>query len=133
MRIQFDIKYKEDIISGKYKVFAGVIPARIICWDARSASGNDHIVAMVGEEGCPENILRFYSNGHLISDSANRQNKDLVIETGESEFEEAVKDFANDCLGIVGQYVNPAFIKDWTKRLFLLASKEIEQKVIDYQ
>ena len=120
MVIPFDIKYRKEIESGKYQVVAGDTPARVICWDARSASGNNHIVAMVGKDGQPENILRFYDNGHLISDSTNRKNKDLYIVTPDdivtlTEFERALIEFA--CSDLT--------IHNWSEKLLDLAKKEI--------
>lgn len=127
MKRLFDIKYRQKIESGEYKVFAGDIPARIVCWDARSASGNDHIVAMVGQEGQPENILRFYNNGSLISDSSNRKNKDLCVITPEpeplTEFESVLLDAFIARTGEITS--SEKYVRLWAPKVLEAAKKEV--------
>jgi hypothetical protein len=81
MKVKFDLKYRQQIESGEYKVeTANGRQVRIICWDAHNPYRESDVVALVStESGNSENILRYYSNGHLISDSANVGNKDLVV------------------------------------------------------
>ena len=99
MKIPFDIKYRPQIESGEYKVETiDGHSVRIICWDAVNASDDD-IVALVKSIYGNENICRYYANGHLVSDSANMGNKDLVIVTPEpelSEFEKRLVKFYHD-------------------------------------
>ena len=80
MRKEFDIKYRQEIESGKYRVetITG-LPVRIICWDAKSDGRDDDIIALVESNSGAEKIQRYYSNGQLISDSARVGNKDLCI------------------------------------------------------
>ena len=81
MKVKFDLKYRQQIESGEYKVeTADGRQVRIVCWDAHNPYRENDIVALAtssSSEG--ENILRYYSNGHLISDSANIGNKDLIV------------------------------------------------------
>jgi len=73
MKIPFDIKYRNKIESGEYKVetFDGY-SVRIICWDALGTNieGNTyhHLIALVksltSEE---ETIFCYYINGTLMS------------------------------------------------------------------
>ena len=97
MKIKFDINLRPEIEDGKYNVFAGEKPARIICWDARGFGGITHIVAMVGNPGEPEKVLRYFEDGHLISDSASRGSKDLMLEkipeVDLTEFESRLADY----------------------------------------
>lgn len=66
-------------------------PVRILCTDADCGGGRtDDIIALVGKEGSGKNVMRYYSNGHAISDSNNRGNFDLVFH------EEVVVDEDND-------------------------------------
>lgn len=94
MKIPFDIKYRPQIESGEYKVVCGELnfPVRIICWNARGVNGKRHIVALSSaKEDTAENILRYYEDGHLISDSACLGTKDLFIVTPEEELTEFEK------------------------------------------
>ena len=81
MKVKFDLKYRQQIESGEYKVeTADGRQVRIICWDAHNPYRENDIVALATSSSSEsENILRYYSNGHLISDSANIGNKDLIV------------------------------------------------------
>lgn len=81
MKVKFDLKYRQQIESGEYKVeTADGRQVRIICWDVHNLYRENDIVALAtSSSGEGENILRYYSNGHLISDSANIGNKDLIV------------------------------------------------------
>lgn len=81
MKVKFDLKYRQQIESGEYRVeTVDGRQVRIVCWDARNPhSGNDIVTLVSSSSGEAENILRYYSNGHLISDSANVGNKDLIV------------------------------------------------------
>lgn len=80
MKKEFDIKYRSEIESGKYRVetITG-LPVRIICWNAKSGNRDDDIIALVGSDSGAEKIQRYYSNGQLISDSARVGRKDLCL------------------------------------------------------
>ena len=81
MKVKFDLKYRQQIESDEYKVeTADGRQVRIVCWDAHNPYRENDIVALAtSSSGEGENILRYYSNGHLISDSANIGNKDLIV------------------------------------------------------
>lgn len=81
MKVKFDLKYRQQIESGEYMVeTADGRQVRIVCWDAHNPYRENDIVALAtSSSGEGENILRYYSNGHLISDSANIGNKDLIV------------------------------------------------------
>ena len=80
MRKEFDIKYRPEIESGKYRVetITG-LPVHIICWDAKSTYRNDDIIALVDCDSGAQKVQRYYSNGQLISDSARVGKKDLCL------------------------------------------------------
>ena len=85
MKIPFDIKYRPEIESGKYKVQTiDGCNVRIICWDAKNASYDD-IIALV-EENAGEKVIRYYSNGKCTSDGSSKRNKDLVLIIDEPEY-----------------------------------------------
>jgi len=81
MKVKFDLKYRQQIENGEYKVeTADGRQVRIVCWDAHNPYRENDIVALATSSSSEsENILRYYSNGHLISDSANIGNKDLIV------------------------------------------------------
>ena len=90
-KIPFNIMYRPEIESGRYKAVVGEdnIPARIICWDARSANAINVVALVQSQSGNgAENILRYNPDGSLISDSARVGRKDLFILTDEPELEE---------------------------------------------
>lgn len=110
MKVKFDLKYRQQIESGEYKVeTANGRQVRIICWDARNWYRESDVVALVStESGKSENILRYYSNGHLISDSANIGNKDLVVIIPDED--ERIKNIITD--SVFYQYGAGAEYKD---------------------
>ena len=90
-KIPFNIMYRPEIESGRYKAVVGEdnIPARIICWDARSANAINVVALVQSQSGNgAENILRYNPDGSLISDSARVGRKDLFILTDEPELDE---------------------------------------------
>jgi len=93
-KIPFDIKYRPEIESGKYKVVTrDGRDVRIICWDKRVYGGRHEIVALVPTpEGSTESCQMYNPDGTLISATWN-DNFRLFILTDEpelTEFEEAV-------------------------------------------
>lgn len=81
MKIPFDPCYIPQIESGKVKVETkNGYPVKIISWDAKSAGRDDDIIALVtNSDGTTENVWRYYSDGHLISDSSRKGDKDLCV------------------------------------------------------
>ena len=78
-KIPFDISFRKEIEGGIVKVeTASGQPVRIICWDAKSSNREDIIALAEGSLGS-ENVMRYDDCGHLISDSANRRTKDLLL------------------------------------------------------
>ena len=123
-KIQFDIKYRPEIESGRYKVVTrDGRNVRIICWDRRAGVS---LVALI-DTPKGEVVYEISSNG-IYTPSVDR-NTDLVILTDEpelTEFEEGVKQL----MQIVSAYGSPDYVedsdvKDRAKRLLDLAKKEI--------
>ena len=124
-RINFDIKYRPEIESGRYKVQTrDGKPARVILWDAL---GPFPIIALVSF-GDEEGPYSYTKDGKSSTYNMNSWG-DLFILTDEPEltpFEEAVKQL----MQIVSAYGSPDYVedsdvKDRAKRLLDLAKKEI--------
>jgi len=117
-RINFDIKYRPEIESGKYKVVTrDGRDVRIICWDKK---GKYPVVAIVkyycGEEEC----FSFTNTGSYSSGT--ESDYDFFILTDEPEltpFEQAIEDIYESC------GVKELRSKDKAKELLDLARKEI--------
>ena len=104
MKIPFDIKHRQQIESGKYKVETNEgASVRIICWDAKGSQREDDIIALVGSTLGSENIQRYDYTGHLIADSARVGRKDLVLVTEEFDSTDVERAIARGflCAGIV--------------------------------
>ncbi len=120
MKIQFDIKYRPQIESGKYKVETeDGIPARIICWDS-PIDKERPIIAIVFD-----NQIEQYKADGRYNDDFGPSNYDLFIITPEpelTEFENGIKrGFL--CAGL--EDVPTGIIKDTAKELLELAKKEL--------
>ena len=64
-KIDFDIRYKDDIIKGLYRVETrDGRPARIVCWDRSDPDAGKMIVAMVMNTVGKEEVLFTNCNGH---------------------------------------------------------------------
>ena len=92
MKIPFDIKYRPEIESGKYKVQTrDGHSVRIVCWDAL---GEYPILALIKIDNDKESCNRFTNSGAFMVD--NEVNPlDIIIVTddeGLTEFEKALSD-----------------------------------------
>ena len=104
MKIPFDIKHRQQIENGKYKVETNEgASVRIICWDAKGSQREDDIIALVGSTLGSENIQRYDCTGHLIADSAKIGRKDLVLVTEEFDLTDVERAISRGflCAGIV--------------------------------
>lgn len=72
---------------------------RILCTDAKSYDREDIVALVESENGKSENILRYYSDGRLISDSSDSgdRNKDLIIYIPDPE-PQTKKELVNRCV-----------------------------------
>lgn len=125
MKVKFDLKYRQQIESGEYKVeTVDGRQVRIVCWDAHNPYRENDIVALAtSSSGEGENILRYYSNGHLISNSANVGNKDLIVVIPDDD--ERIRKIITD--SVFYQYGAGAEYKDVLNYLDKL-EKQKEQK-----
>ena len=93
-KIPFDIKYRPQIESGKYKVVTqDDEPARIICWDS-TINKERPIIAIVFDD----QIEQYKADGHYDNDY-DISNYDLFIVTPEEEltpFEEKLIQFSDE-------------------------------------
>lgn len=87
-KIPFDIKYRDKIESGEYKVVTeDDEPARIICWDS-TINKERPIIAIVFDD----QIEQYKADGHYDNDY-DTSNYDLFIVTPEDEMSEFVKEY----------------------------------------
>ena len=98
MKIPFDQSYIPQIKNGAIEVETkNGHKVKIISWDAKSAGRDDDIIALVANtDGNTENVWRYYSDGHLISDSSNKGDKDLYVILPDSPLkplEDALKNY----------------------------------------
>ena len=79
--IEFNPSLRTEIESGKYEVQTrNGRKATIIDWECKCYDRNDIVVKVLSGNGKSENIMRYYSSGHLISDSVSGpREKDLVL------------------------------------------------------
>ena len=126
-KIPFDLKYRPQIESGEYKLRTadGAHPVRIICWDAEGSQRNDDIIGLEKSDLGAENIQRYDYTGHLIADSAHRNNKDLVIITKPelTEFEETLETFLMNADSSADTFHEET--KKYASKLLELAKKDL--------
>ena len=81
MKVPFDKSYIPKIKKGEIEVETkNGHKVKIISWDAKSNGRPDDIIALVAStDGSNENAWRYNCNGHLISDSSNKGDKDLYV------------------------------------------------------
>ena len=124
MKIPFDIKHRDKIESGEYKVEFDGRPARIICWDKKRSKDNATIVALV-DDGESEHTEYFFSDGLAICINAPA----LKIVTPEpeqlTEFEKALVSMLVEATGKQESEIKVGAVKDTAKELLELAGKEI--------
>ena len=92
--IEFNPEFRKDIESGKYEVqTAGGRKVEIIDWECKCYDRKDIVAKVLSGNGESENIMRYYSDGHLISGNISGPcQKDLVLvkkEGGEEEKQES--------------------------------------------
>lgn len=125
-KIPFNIKYRPQIESGKYKVVTeDDEPARIICWDS-TIDKERPIIAIVYD--CQ--IEQYKADGRYDYEY-DTSNYDLFIITPEpelSEFEKELESFYNHHLQVC-TYDNQGTVEDslhyWAAELLALARKEL--------
>ena len=134
-KIPFDIKYRPEIESGKYKVQTTTgRDVRIVCWDKRAGEREQIVALVTNEQGDQETCMLYSPNGILISTSQNEKFK-LVILTDEpelTEFEEGLVDFFNkrnmilpDKDGVYNKHDCEELLHESSKELLDLAKAEL--------
>lgn len=81
MKIPFDIKFRQQIESGEYKVVTGDDrPVRIISWDKKVFGGRTEIVALVPTtQGDTEAVQLYCPDGTLIASNWNKNYKLFIV------------------------------------------------------
>lgn len=131
MRVPFDIKYKDNILSGRAKVETkNGQEVTILCFNAQSTDRHDDIIGLVTcSDGVTQNVQRYYSNGHLIADSSRRGDKDLYVVFPDpplTDFEKELVNYANEYLNNSEDVTLNEQTRKYSKNLLNLAIKEMD-------
>lgn len=133
MRIPFDIKYRDKIESGEYKVETrDGKPVRIICWDMDSYN---HIVALVANYpnyngSLSEHIFSYGMDGRYSATAENAE--DLFIVTPEpemSEFENGMLRYLQDAANKKDDSEIVESTKEHSIKLLSLARNEFNKQI----
>ena len=121
MIIPFNIKYRPQIESGEYKVrTASGRPARIVCWDMKTALG-DPILALITDEVGREYSCTYREDGLYIGNNENY----LIIEDGRTDprirWENKVREILE----------NTASIEKTAEALYDAAQRENYDRMLD--
>lgn len=100
MRVPYDPKYKTQILTGAVQVETkSGLPVEILTMSARTADRIDDIIGLVTcANGITQNVQRYYSDGHLISDSTRNGEYDLFVVSPDpplTEFEKKMAHYVN--------------------------------------
>ena len=129
-KIPFDIKFRQQIESGEYKVETrDGRTARIICWDRKEYNCYP-IIALLEEESGNEILLTYSQNGKNVIGNSNRPS-DLFLVTPEpelSEFEKKLSDIFGYAISMsVSDPKKPTdeFVREYAPELLAIARKEL--------
>ena len=129
MKIQFDIKYRPEIESGKYTLETnGGYRARIICWDM---DGDNPIVALVKIGDNEEMCTLFDTNGHNLLNPEDGYSDLLIVTDEQEELTEFGKALANafyKTIGIVCMDGMEEEARKFAPQLLNLAKEELENR-----
>ena len=130
MKIPFDIKYRQQIEAGEYKLETrDGNQARIVCWDKKSDDGHNVIALVTGsvEEDC----YIYLNNGRLISFSV-ESGYDLFIDMPDpkmTEFEGGMLRYLQDGVNCKDDSEIITETKKHSEHLLRLARKQINEEV----
>ena len=121
MKISFDIKYRPEIESGKYRVETREGKSvRIICWD-----GNTKDCPIVGFIASHDYVRYWHNTGIIKEDYGCNNKDDIFIITDEvnlTEFELALLNIVNS---FEGKKMHPEGAKAFSKELLSIAMKDV--------
>ena len=133
-KIKFNIKYRPEIESGKYKVVTSTNkPVRIICWDKVAKEGQDKdlrlCVLISGDDG--ESCYYYHLSGKPWL--SNESDGDLFIMTDEPELTEFEMQYATYLYGsqaveMFGQEQIEAVKKEWAA-ILAIVRKEMRGEI----
>jgi len=136
-KIPFDIKYRPEIESGKYKVMtAEGLNVRIICWDRNTTYWK--IVGLVTSQAGNEVVFTYDENGKESDGCLHGYRNDLLILTDEPE----LTDFEKELIKIMVENGSPIgediskytdedieYMHSYSKRLLRLARQELQPEI----
>lgn len=121
MKIPFDVKYRPEIESGKYRVETREGKSvRIICWD-----GNIKDCPIVGFIASHDYVRYWHNTGIIKEDYGCNNKDDIFIITDEvnlTEFELALLNIVNS---FEGKKMHPEGAKAFSKELLSIAMKDV--------
>lgn len=133
-KIAFDIKYRPEIESGKYKVVTSTNkPVRIICWDRVARAGQDkdlRLCVLISDELGEACYYYHLSGKPWLSDS----DRDLFILTDEPELTEFEKAFLKIVHHFEADDIPPQFkadfhVKEHAQALLDIARKQLQPEI----
>ena len=126
-QIKFDIKFRPEIESGKYKLMCDGCPVEILKWDRHSLSG-DCIVGLVNSVA-EEHIYTWNKNGEYNTNS--EFNLKLYSDEPElNEFEVAVKNAMLAWSDPTEYTLDDDFVREEAKKPYQIAFSECEKSIL---
>lgn len=136
-KIPFDIKYRPEIESGKYKVMtAEGLNVRIICWDRNTTYWK--IVGLITSQSGNEVVFTYDENGKESDGCLHGYRNDLLILTDEPELTE----FEKELIKIMKEEGSPIgadtskytegdieAMHSYSERLLKLARKQLQPEI----
>ena len=120
MKIPFDIKYRPEIESGKYKVVTrNGLSVRIICWDLENSQ------PIVGVISCQEETPDLFNSDGKYWRKGHEDKFDLFILTDEPELTEFEKAVVKLCQIGKDEYPCYEFAKKYAPFLLDISKKEL--------
>ena len=136
-KIAFDIKYRPEIESGKYKVVTKDNKnVRIISWDMHTGSGDKIVALVTGQGGEFEKNRTYYLDGRCCSSQHDSTSLFILTDGPElTEFEEELVKIMNEEGSPIGAYTSKytegdiAAIHSYSERLLALAHKQLQPEI----
>ena len=128
MKIPFNIKYRPEIESGKYKVVSEFgEPTRIICWDSKYHS-NLPVIALI-DDGDGEDMVHVSSDGKSEIDQRKGFTRLVIVTDEPEELTEFEKEVKKIFLAIPHQTSQlDSYVKEKSCELLTLAKETLEKE-----
>ncbi len=135
MKIPFDIKYKNDIETGKYKLVTreqcGTENIKILDWNA---PGKQPIIGYYINDIGNSIPLTWAVDGSFYG-TGEHNCRDLFIEVPDpelNEFEKKVKQVMKESQSLVGDEIDIRYIKEVSAKLYEVARKQVHKEIVEH-